>query len=52
MMLRHPIAVKAELFGMGGKNGRIGQRFADAFSLNNGDKVQNGKTDHPPHMGG
>jgi hypothetical protein len=51
VMLRHPIAVKTKAFGMNSKGSRIGQRLTDAAAFNDGDEVQNGKTDHRLHMG-
>ncbi len=51
MMFGDPITVEAKIFGVNGEGGSVGEGFGDAAAFSDGDKVQNGKTDHRPHMG-
>ncbi len=51
VMFGNPIAMEAELFGMNGEGGGVDEGLANGASFDDGDKVQNGKTDHRPDMG-
>ena len=51
VMFGHPIAVIAQLFGMGGQHGGMGKGGRDVAAFSDGDEIEQGKTGHGLHMG-
>jgi hypothetical protein len=46
MMLCDPVTGKAEVFGMDGKVGCVGERGGDIATFNDGDEVKQGEFGH------
>ena len=51
VMLRHPVAVITERFGVRGEIGGIGQRLRDGAAFGDGDEVEKGVTGHVVEVG-